>query len=121
VASDGREFADSIGLLWAIDARRTWRPLELKSAGVALDGGLRGHGRLSEHQCAGVYAIGDVTGRAALTPVAIAPEDGSAIGFFGGMTDRRIDTRTSPRWCSRHPPSAHRMSEARLAPCMATR
>ena len=38
-----------------------------------------------------IYALGDVTGRAALTPVAIAAGRRTADRVFGGMAGRHLD------------------------------
>lgn len=52
----------------------------------------------------GVYAIGDVTGRAPLTPVAIAAGRRLADRLFGGQTDRHLSYETIPSVIFTHPP-----------------
>jgi glutathione reductase (NADPH) len=52
----------------------------------------------------GIYAIGDVTGRAALTPVAIAAGRRLADRVFGGKPDRRLDYESIPTVVFTHPP-----------------
>lgn len=55
---------------------------------------------------AGVFAIGDVAGRAPLTPVAIAAGRRLADRLWGGMTDRRVDYENIPTVLFGHPPLA---------------
>jgi glutathione reductase (NADPH) len=53
---------------------------------------------------AGVYAIGDVTGRAALTPVAIAAGRRLSDRLFNHQTDRRLDYNMIATVVFTHPP-----------------
>ena len=52
----------------------------------------------------GVYAVGDVTGRVQLTPVAIAAGRRLADRLFGGQPDARIDYEGVPTVIFSHPP-----------------
>jgi glutathione reductase (NADPH) len=52
----------------------------------------------------GVYAIGDVTGRAGLTPVAIAAGRRLADRLFGGRPERHLDYEMIPTVVFSHPP-----------------
>jgi glutathione reductase (NADPH) len=52
----------------------------------------------------GIYAIGDVTGRAPLTPVAIAAGRRLGDRVFGGKHDRRLDYELIPTVVFTHPP-----------------
>ena len=52
----------------------------------------------------GLYAIGDVTGRVQLTPVAIAAGRRLADRLFGGQTDRHLDYETIPTVIFARPP-----------------
>jgi glutathione reductase (NADPH) len=52
----------------------------------------------------GVYAIGDVTGLAELTPVAIAAGRRLADRLFGGQPDARLDYDDVPSVVFSHPP-----------------
>jgi glutathione reductase (NADPH) len=52
----------------------------------------------------GVYAIGDVTGRVELTPVAIAAGRRLADRIFAGMSDRRLDYENIATVVFSHPP-----------------
>ena len=73
VLSDGREFGDFDCVLWAIGRQPVTADLGLERIGVATyDDGVVITDRFQATNVEGVYAIGDVTGREALTPVAIA-------------------------------------------------
>jgi glutathione reductase (NADPH) len=52
----------------------------------------------------GIYAIGDVTGRAALTPVAIAAGRRLSDRLFGNRPERRLEYSMIPTVVFTHPP-----------------
>lgn len=87
-AVDGSsELAADQCLLYAIGRRPNTEGLGLEEVGVELDTG--GHvvcGEDAETSVAGIFAIGDVTARAALTPVAIQAGRLLADRVFGGKT-----------------------------------
>lgn len=92
-------------VLWAIGRRPNTEDLGLERAGVTLDA--RGHVVTDAFQntnIAGVYAVGDVTGRALLTPVAIAAGRALADRLFGGLPDARLDYDNIPTVVFSHPP-----------------
>jgi glutathione reductase (NADPH) len=102
--SDGGELTVE-HLIWAIGRVPTTRGLGLDTAGVQCDA--RGHVLTDAWQnssAAGIYAVGDVTGRAALTPVAIAAGRRLADRLFGGQPDRRLDYEQIPTVVFSHPP-----------------
>ena len=105
VATDGREFAGFDILLWAIGRCANVSQLDLKVAGLVVDadGNLLTDG-FQNTAVPGVYAVGDVTGRAALTPVAIAAGRRLSDRLFGGKTDRRLDYDMIPSVVFTHPP-----------------
>ncbi|MEN1970865.1 glutathione-disulfide reductase [Luteimonas sp. MJ204] len=79
--------------------------LGLHAAGVATDD--RGYIRVDGFQSTGadgVYAVGDVTGRLALTPVAIAEARRLMDRVFGGEPDARVDHADVPTVVFSHPP-----------------
>jgi glutathione reductase (NADPH) len=105
IAQDGREFAGFDCLLWAIGRDANVAGLDLPSAGVALDEtGYVITDAFQNTNVAGVYAIGDVTGRAALTPVAIAAGRRLSDRLFGGKPDRRLEYGMIPTVIFTHPP-----------------
>jgi glutathione reductase (NADPH) len=104
-AEDGREFAGFDCLLWGVGRAANVAGLGLSKAGVAVDdGGYVVTDGFQNTNVPGVYAIGDVTGRAALTPVAIAAGRRLSDRLFGGKTDRRLEYSTIPTVVFTHPP-----------------
>lgn len=92
-------------LLWAIGRAPNVEPLNLEAAGVNTDE--NGYIPTDEYQntnVAGVYAVGDVTGRAALTPVAIAAARRLGDRLFNNQSDRKLDYENIPTVVFSHPP-----------------
>ena len=105
VATDGREFPGYDCVLWAIGRTANVAAMDLQAAGVTIDAA--SYVMTDEFQntnVAGVYAIGDVTGRAQLTPVAIAAGRRLSDRLFNGMTDRRLDYGNIATVVFTHPP-----------------
>jgi glutathione reductase (NADPH) len=103
-ALDGRDARGDL-LLWAVGRVPTTRGFGLEELGVLLDPG--GHVTVDAFQntsVPGVYAIGDVTGLAELTPVAIAAGRKLADRLFGGDPDARLDYDDIPSVVFSHPP-----------------
>ncbi len=91
--------------LWAIGRVPETAGMGLEAAGVNLD--QRGFIPTDKYQAtnvAGIYAIGDVTGRVALTPVAIAAGRRLSDRLFGDMPGRHLDYRNIPSVVFSHPP-----------------
>ena len=104
-SGDGREFSGFDCLLWAIGREPNVEALALERAGVLLDAsGFIAADRLQNTNVANIYAIGDVTGRAQLTPVAIAAGRRLSDRLFGGKTDRHLDYALIPTVIFTHPP-----------------
>ena len=104
-AEDGREFGDYDAVVWAVGRAPNTAGLDLDAAGVEADG--YGFVRTDEWQKSNVehiFALGDVTGRAALTPVAIAAGRRLADRLYGGMNDRRLEYAWIPTVIFTHPP-----------------
>ena len=101
---DGREFADFDCLLWAIGRDPNIAQLDLPKAGVQLADGHVHTDKFQNTNVPNVYAIGDVTGRAALTPVAIAAGRRLSDRVFGGKVDRHLDYAMIPTVIFTHPP-----------------
>lgn len=105
VLADERVFGDYDCVLWAIGREPVSAELGLARAGVALyDDGFVITDRFQNTNVAGVYAIGDVTGREALTPVAIAAGRRLADRVFGGRDGRFLDYELIPTVVFSHPP-----------------
>jgi glutathione reductase (NADPH) len=104
-AIDGRRLGPYDCVLWAIGRGASVGDLALAKAGVELD--VQGFVRTDKYQttsAAGIYAIGDVTGRAQLTPAAIAAGRRLADRLFGGQSDRYLDYENIPTVIFGHPP-----------------
>jgi len=92
-------------LIWAIGRYPLSGDLDLDRAGVEVDGdGYIPTDRFQNTNVAGVYAIGDVTGRAQLTPVAIAAGRRLGDRLFGGMSDRYLPYENIATVVFSHPP-----------------
>ncbi|TRY60130.1 hypothetical protein DNTS_006444 [Danionella cerebrum] len=92
-------------LLWAIGREPNTAGLNLSQIGVNLDE--RGHILVDEYQNTsrpGIYAVGDVCGKALLTPVAIAAGRKLAHRLFEGKADSKIDYNCIPTVVFSHPP-----------------
>jgi glutathione reductase (NADPH) len=105
VAADGREFSGFDCVLWAIGRDANVAGLDLEKAGVQLDdSGYVLTDGFQNTNVAGVYAIGDVTGRAALTPVAIAAGRRLSDRLYGSKPERHLDYNMIPTVIFTHPP-----------------
>jgi glutathione reductase (NADPH) len=105
VTQDGREFADFDCLLWAIGREPNVAGLELQNAGVTLDDSdFVITDAFQNTNVPGLYAIGDVSGRAALTPVAIAAGRRLSDRLFGGKPERHLEYGMIPTVVFTHPP-----------------
>jgi len=105
VAEDGREFGPFDAIVWAIGRSPRTEGLGLEAAGVTVDS--RGFIPTDEYQATNIehiFALGDVTGRLALTPVAIAAGRRLADRLYGGMPDRKLDYQNVPTVVFNHPP-----------------
>ena len=104
-AADGRDFSGFDCLLWAVGRAANVAGLDLETAGVAVDDcDFVITDPFQNTNVPGIFAIGDVTGRAALTPVAIAAGRRLSDRLFGGKTDRRLEYSMIPTVVFTHPP-----------------
>jgi len=104
-AADGREFAGFDCVLWAIGRSANVGALALDAAGIVQSAdGFIATDAFQNTNVAGVHAIGDVTGRAALTPVAIAAGRRLSDRLFGGKPERHLDYDMIPSVVFTHPP-----------------
>jgi glutathione reductase (NADPH) len=94
-------------LVWATGRVPNTGDLDLARAGVAVDAaGYVVTDQWQDTNVAGVHAVGDVTGRLALTPVAIAASRRLADRLFGGKADARLDYANVATVVFSHPPLA---------------
>lgn len=101
---DGTVLKDFDCVLWAIGREPNTHNLGLDQAGLSIDP--RGFIQTDDWQATEVehiFAVGDVTGRAQLTPVAIAAARRLSDRLFGGMRDRKLDNDLIPSVVFSHP------------------
>lgn len=104
-AEDGRVLGPFDTLIWAIGRAPQTRSLGLETVGVEVDsGGYIVVDAFQNTSAPGIYAIGDVTGQAELTPVAIAAGRRLADRVFDGRTERHLDYTNIPTVVFSHPP-----------------
>lgn len=92
-------------VLWAVGRVPNTEQLGLAEAGVVTDE--YGHILVDDQQntnVAGIHALGDVTARKALTPVAVAAGRHLADRLFGDMPDARMDYDNIPSVLFADPP-----------------
>ncbi len=102
---DGRRCDGFEHILWAVGRAPNTAALALDRAGLAPTH--LGYVPVDEYQntsVAGIYAVGDVTGRAELTPVAIAAGRRLADRVFGHDPHRRLSYDVIPTVIFSHPP-----------------
>jgi glutathione reductase (NADPH) len=105
ITLDGRSLAGFDTLLWAIGREPNTGGNGIDKSGIELDEA--GHVMTDLFQntnVAGVYAIGDVTGRVELTPVAIAAGRRLADRLFSDRPERHLDYHNIPTVVFSHPP-----------------
>lgn len=92
-------------VIWAIGRHPNTASLNVEMAGVKrLDNGLIPTDEYQNTNVDCIYAIGDITGHAALTPVAIAAGRRLADRVFSGQSDRKVDYDNIPSVVFTHPP-----------------
>ncbi len=92
-------------VVWAVGRAPNTAGLGLQAAGVATDAA--GHVLVDAYQdtnVAGIHAVGDVTGRLTLTPVAIAAGRRLSERLFNGKADECLDYDNVPTVVFSHPP-----------------
>ncbi len=103
-AEDGRSFGPVDTLIWAVGRSPNTETLDAASAGVAMDEwGFIPTDEYQQTNVDNIFAIGDVTGREALTPVAIAAGRRLADRLYGGMEGRHLEYRLIPTVIFSHP------------------
>ncbi len=92
-------------VVWAIGRKPDTSGLGLEAAGVALNG--TGHIQVDKYQntsTPGIYAVGDITGRIDLTPVAVAAGRRLSERLFNGKPDAHLVYEDVPTVVFSHPP-----------------
>jgi len=104
-ASDGERLDGFDSVIWAVGRAPNTRELSLENAGVETRAnGLVPTDAYQNSNVPGIYAIGDITGRAPLTPVAIAAGRRLAARLFDNQPQSRVDYENIPSVLFSHPP-----------------
>jgi glutathione reductase (NADPH) len=104
-SSDARELAGFDTVIWAVGRSPVTRDLGLEAAGVEVKS--TGSIPVDDYQntnVPGIYAIGDITGKPALTPVAIAAGRRLAANLFDDKSESWMDYSNVPSVVFSHPP-----------------
>jgi len=105
IAEDGNRYGGFDCILFATGREPMTDAMGIASAGVAVDGaGFIPTDEWQQTSVPHIYAVGDVTGRAALTPVAIAAARRLSDRLFGGQADAKLDYENVPTVVFSHPP-----------------
>ncbi|MCU4675487.1 glutathione-disulfide reductase [Catenovulum sp. 2E275] len=92
-------------VIWAVGRKPATEQINLQSTGVELDE--KGFIKTDEYQntsVKGIYAVGDNTGRAALTPVAVAAGRRLCERLFNNKPDSKLDYNDIATVVFSHPP-----------------
>lgn len=91
-------------LIWAIGREPATDKINLQAAGVITnDSGFIDTDKFQNTNIANIYAVGDNTGRAQLTPVAVAAGRRLSERLFNGKTDEHLDYNLIPTVVFSHP------------------
>jgi len=104
-SSHSEDIKDVDCLLWAIGRTSNTRDIGLQKTAIQVSE--KGYIETDEQQntaAEGVYAVGDITGRAALTPVAIAAGRQLAERLFNNKPQAKLDYDNIPSVVFSHPP-----------------
>lgn len=103
---DGQQFTDVDCLIWAIGRVPATDKINLEAAGVEVgENGLIPVDEYQNTNVKGIYAVGDITGAAQLTPVAIKAGRLLAERLFNkDMVDAKMDFSLIPTIVFSHPP-----------------
>jgi len=102
---DGTVDGDFDQVLWAIGRHANTQGLNLQNANIETNqSGFIPTDEWQQTTQESIFAVGDVTGQIALTPVAIAAARRLSDRLFNGQTDRKLDYNLVPSVIFSHPP-----------------
>jgi len=105
--ANGERLAGYDCVIWAVGRAPNTEDLNLRAAGVQTrPNGIVPTDEYQNTNVPGIYAIGDITGRKSLTPVAIASGRRLADRLFGGQPEAKLDYQNVPSVVFAHPPVA---------------
>jgi len=105
ICDQGTRTENLDAVIWAIGRAPNTATLGLEQAGISVDE--QGFIPVDAWQATAtesIFALGDVTGAAQLTPVAIAAGRRLADRLYGGMSERKMDYSLIPTVVFSHPP-----------------
>ncbi len=106
-AVDGERLDGFDCVIWAVGRTPNTQELNLQAAGVETrSNGIVPTDEFQNTNVPGIYAIGDITGRTPLTPVAIAAGRRLADRLFDNKPQSRVDYENIPSVVFSHPPVA---------------
>ncbi|MGD8803336.1 MAG: glutathione-disulfide reductase [Gammaproteobacteria bacterium] len=104
ITTDGTAFSGFDTVIWAVGRRPNTQGLNLEAAGIeVLANGVIPVDEYEDTVVPGIYAIGDITGKLALTPVAIAAGRKLAERLFNNQPDSKVDYDNVPSVVFSHP------------------
>lgn len=99
------EFTGFDQIIWAVGRTPMTQHLGLENAGVKTDQrGFIPTNKFQKTNVANIFALGDATGRAPLTPVAIAAGRRLSDRLYNGMNNRHLNYNNIPTVVFSHPP-----------------
>lgn len=102
---DGEQFGQFDCVIWAVGRRPNSAHLQLEKTGLETDkAGFIQTNEFQDTLVKGIHAVGDVTGRAQLTPVAIAAGRRLADRLFDGQKEAKLNYDLIPTVVFSHPP-----------------
>jgi len=105
VSSHSEDIKDINQLIWAIGRSSNTDQIGIDKAGLTTtDAGFINTDAQQNTSVDGIYAVGDITGRAALTPVAIAAGRHLADRLFNNQSEAKLDYDNIPSVVFSHPP-----------------
>lgn len=105
--SEGERVEGFDTVIWAVGRSPNTSSLGLEMAGIEKQGnGIIPTDEYQNTNVPGIYAIGDITGRTPLTPVAIAAGRRLADRLFNNQINSRVDYDNIPSVVFSHPPVA---------------
>lgn len=104
IGASGIQIANVDAVIWAVGRRPLTDKINLTAAGLETDE--NGYIPCDEYQNTqqeNIFALGDITGRAQLTPVAIAAGRRLADRLYNNQTERKVDYSIIPTVVFSHP------------------
>ena len=104
-AADGERIDGFDAVIWAVGRAPNTRGLNAEAAGIEMrSNGIIPTDEYQNTNVPGIYAIGDITGRTPLTPVAIAAGRRLAARLFLDQPQQKVDYDNIPSVVFAHPP-----------------